>query len=183
VVSLTPQDWYIYYSEGVPSNPSEDGAGAWSLEIPNSKANGHVNYIQTPFNSTTAQHSVSMTFRVDSSEAEYAVLDPGDTLPATFHVFIEQKNDDLSNPNGRWWAQSGGYNFGSHDNETTTLSVSLTADQWTNVNGQYDANEFTNALENIGWIGISFGGQFFWGHGVAMRGGSAKFILIDFQVN
>jgi hypothetical protein len=183
VVSLAPQNWYIYYSEGTRSNPSADGAGTWSLEFPSSETNGHVNYVQTPFNSTTALHNVSMTFRVDSSEAQYVVLDPGDILPATFHLFIEQKGDDLSNPNGRWWAQTGGYNLGSHDNETITLSVPLTADQWTNVYGQYDAQEFPNALENIGWIGVTYGGQFFWGHGVATSAGSAKFVLVDFQVN
>lgn len=183
VVSLAPENWYIYYSEGMPSNPSADGAGAWSLEFPSSEADGQVNYVQTPFNSTTALHNVSVTFRVDSSEAQYVVLDPGDILPATFHLFIEQKGDDLSNPNGRWWAQTGGYNLGSHDNETITLSVPLTADQWTNVDGQYNAQEFPAALENIGWIGLTCGGQYFWGHGVALRSGSAKLILIDFHVN
>jgi len=39
------------------------------------------------------------------------------------------------------------------------------------------------ALENIGWIGVTFGGKYFWGHGIALNGGSANFILIDFQVN
>jgi hypothetical protein len=183
LVSLAPQNWYIYYSAGMPTNPSGDGIGAWSFEFPSSEASGHVNYVQTLFNATTTLHNVSVTFRVKSSAPQYVVLDPGDILPATIHLFIEQQGDDLSNPNGRWWAQAGGYNLGSQDNQTITLSVPLTSDQWTNVDGQYNTQEFTSAIENVGWIGLTFGGQFFWGHGVALGNGSAKFILIDFQVN
>jgi hypothetical protein len=183
LVSIAPENWYIYYSAGMSSNPSGDGIGAWSFEFPSSEGSGHVNYVQTPFNATTTLHNVSLTFRVESSAPQYEVLDPSDILPATIHLFIEQQGEDLSNPNGRWWAQAGGYNLGSQDNETITLSVPLTSDQWTNVDGQYNPQEFAAALENVGWIGLTFGGQYFWGHGVALGNGSAKFILIDFQVN
>lgn len=183
VVSLVPQNWYTYYSAGVPANPSPDGGGAWSFEFPSAGAGGHVNYVQTPFNATTTLHNVTLTFRVESSAPQYEVLDATDIPPATMHLFIEQRGDDLSDPNGRWWAQAGGYNLGSQDNETITLSVPLTSDQWTNVYGKYNPDEFPAALNNIGWIGMTFGGQYFWGHGVALSGGSAKFILIDFQVN
>lgn len=48
--------------------------------------------------------------------------------------------------------------------------------------GQHDAAAFSSALENIGWVGLTFGGQYFWGHGVALDNGSAKFILIDFRI-
>lgn len=85
--------------------------------------------------------------------------------------------------NGRWWADvSGGYDLGSEDNSTMSLIVPLTPDQWSNVYGQHDANAFYAALKNVGWIGITFGGDFFWGHGVALSGGAAQYILIDFHV-
>lgn len=182
-VSLLPQDWYIYYSQGTPPNPSADTNCAWFLDMPRSGNGGHVNYVQTPFRATVALHSVTMTFKVSSDAPEYVVLDPGDILPATIHLFFEQQGDDLSNPNGRWWAQSGGYNLGSHDNETITITVPLTADQWTNVYGQYDAQAFASALANIGWIGLTYGGQYFWGHGVALASGRATFMLINYQVD
>src|ERR1700675_4338032 len=66
-VSLAAQNWYIYYSAGVPTNPSSDSEGAWSFEVPNAQTGGHVNYVQTPFNATTTLHNVSVTFRVESS--------------------------------------------------------------------------------------------------------------------
>jgi hypothetical protein len=183
VVSLAPQNWYAYYSAGVPPNPSSDNEGAWSFDFPALQTGGHVNYLQTPFSLTTSPQNVTVTFRVESYEPQYEVVDPKDILPATLHLFFEQKDDDLVNPNGRWWAQSGGYDLGSRDNETVTLTVPLTADQWTNVDGQYDAQGFASALENIGWIGVTYGGQYFWGHGVALAGGDSKFILINYVVD
>jgi hypothetical protein len=183
VASLDPQSWYIYYSAGMPPNPPADIEGAWSFEFPSSETGGHVNYVQTPFNAKTTLHNVSITFRVESGAPQYRVLDSGDILPATIHLFIEQQGDDLINPNGRWWAQTSGYNLGSRDSETITFIVPLTSDQWSNVYGQQDPQAFAAALENIGWVGLTCGGQYFWGHGVALGSGSAKFILIDFQVN
>lgn len=182
VISLVPQTWEILYSEGVPPWPSADPAGAWAFEFPSAPTGGHVNYIQTPFRVTTILHNLSLTFKVESVQPWYSVLDTGDIPPATFHIFFEQRGDDLIEPDGRWWAH-GGYNLGSQDNQTITLTVPLTSDQWSNVEGATDPQRFAAAWKNVGWIGITFGGQFFWGHGVAMDSGTAKFVLINFQVN
>ena len=129
VVSLAPQNWYIYYSAGMPPNPSTDIEGAWSFEFPSSETGGHVNYVQTPFNATTILHNVSITFKVESDAPQYEVIDTTDILPATIHLFFEQQGDDLVNPDGRWWAGASNYNLGSQDNETITFIVPLTPDQ------------------------------------------------------
>ena len=181
-VSTSPQDWYVYYSAGMPPHPLADSEGIWSFEFPQIAA-GHVNYIQTPFRSTTRLQDVTVVFRVESGAPLYTVLDPGDISPATLHIFVEQQGDDLSDPNGRWWAQTGGYDLGSKDNETITIEVPFTPNDWSNVFGQSDATNFSNALTNIGWIGITFGGQYFWGHGVALASGSSKFTLIDMRID
>lgn len=183
VVSLDPQNWYIYYSAEMPPHPSTDPEGAWSFEFPSSETSGHVNYVQTPFNATTTLHNVSITFKVESVAPQYVVVDPTDIPPATVHVFFEQQNDNLSDANGRWWAGASQYNLGSKDNTAVTYSVPLIPDQWSNVYGQRDSQSFYSALANVGWIGVTFGGQYFWGHGVALASGSAKYILVGFQVN
>jgi hypothetical protein len=183
VVSLDPQNWYIYYSAGMPPHPSAGPEGVWSFEFPTSKTGGHVNYLQTPFNATTILHHVNMTFEVESDTPQYNVIDPSDILPATVHIFFEQQNDDLRDPNGRWWAGASGYNLGSQDNRTITLIVPLTPDHWSNVYGKNDPNAFYAALNNVGWIGLTCGGQYFWGHGVALDNSKAKFILIDFHTD
>jgi len=182
VVSLDPQSWHIYYSEGMPPNPSSETGAAWSFAFPSGEHGGHVNYVQTPFRVTTTLQNVTMTFRVESDQPLYDVIDRTDHPPATFHIFFEQRNDDLIEPNGRWWVH-GGYNLGSQDNQTITLTVPLTSDQWSNVDGQTDPKDFAAAWANVGWIGVTFGGQFFWGHGVALDSGTATFVLINFEVN
>jgi uncharacterized protein YndB with AHSA1/START domain len=181
VVSLDPGNWYIYYSSGMPAHPSADTEGAWSFEFPGD--GGHVNYVQTPFNATMTPHRMSMTFKVESNAPQYEVLDPGDHLPATIRLFFEQQGDDLKDPNGRWWADAKFYNLGSQDGDTITFMFPLTSDQWTNVYGQQDQQAFTAALANVGWVGLTCGGQYFAGHGVALRSGNAKFVLVHFQVN
>ena len=181
VISLDPQDWYIFYSADMPVHPSPNAEGAWSFQFPIS---GHVNYIETPFNATTTLHNVQMTFKVDSKGPRYEVMDPEDILPATVHIFFEQQNDDLTTPNGRWWADSSGYNLGSHDGETITVTVPLDPSQWSNVyDDPIDPQSFYAALKNVGWIGVTCGGQYFWGHGVALGSGTAVYTLVDFHVD
>lgn len=183
VVSLDPQNWYIFYSAGMPPHPSPDAEGAWSFEFPSANTGGHVNYVQTPFNATTTPSGVTVTFKVESTAAQYVVIDPTDKPPATVRLFFEQKADDLTNPNGRWWAQASMYDLGSQDGQTLTITVPLTSDQWGNVDGKFDAQAFAAALQNIGWVGMTFGGQYFAGHGVALSGGTAKYILVAYNVN
>ncbi len=168
VASLNPHDWYIFYSAGLPSHPTADPTGAWSFEFPNAEFGGHVGYVQTPFNATIALHHITITFRIESNTPQYRVIDSADILPATVHLFFEQQNDDLAEPNGRWWASASRYTLGSQDNTTITFVVPLTPDQWSNVYGQRDPQSFYAALGNIGWIGVTCGGQYFWGHGVAL---------------
>jgi hypothetical protein len=181
VASLDPQDWYIFYSAGVPVHPSPNVAGAWSFQFPTT---GHVNYIQTPFNATATLQRVRITFRVDSDAPQYEVMDPADILPATVHVFFEQRDDNLINPDGRWWADTSGYNLGSHDGETITVTVPLDPGHWSNVyDDPINPQSFYVALKNVGWIGVTCGGQYFWGHGVALGRGTASYTLIDFRVD
>lgn len=183
VVSLDPQNWYIYYSSGMPPHPSLDADGAWSFEFPSAGNGGHVNYVQTPFSTTSTPTEMVVTFKVEATTAQYVVIDPGDRAPATVRLFWEQHGDDLTNPNGRWWAHASLYNLGSQDGQTFTLTVPFTSDQWSNVDGQFDDQAFSAALQNIGWVGMTFGGQSFAGHGVALSAGSAKYVLIDYRVD
>jgi hypothetical protein len=182
LVSLNPKDWYILNSGGMPLHPSPDSDGAWSFEFPSAQV-GYVGYVQTPFIATKTLQSVSITFTVENDDADYEVMDPTDYPPATCRLFLEQQNDDFSNPNGRWWADASIYNLGSRDGQVITFTVPLTSDQWTNVIGQSDAQAFSAALKNIGWVGMTFGGQSFAGHGVTLSGGSAEYVLVNYSVN
>jgi hypothetical protein len=204
VVSLNPQDWDILYSLGMPSHPSADPAGAWSFSFPmlppspnNSQSfppgTGAVGYVMVPFEATIPLHEVTITFEVENSNAQYYVFDPADHPPATFRLMFAVRGFNLSDANNRWWGSapyfnndgfnSGGYDLGSRDNQVLVMSIPLTPDRWSNVLGQQDSQAFYAALKNVGWFGLTFGGQFFAGHGVALSSGSAKFILINYVVN
>lgn len=184
-ISPNPQDWYIRYSNDVGPHPSTDPEGDWSFEFPTWSSNnliqGHVNYVETPFDATKTPSVVTITFKVESTAPKYRVF--GDTLPATFRLFFEQKGDNMSNADGRWWAGSSRYDLGSAPNQVHVTSVLLTPDKWTNVYGKQDPNAFAAALANVGYFGLTFGGQSFAGHGVALAGGTSKFILINYEVN
>ena len=185
VVSLDPHNWYILYSNGVGPHPSSDPAeGAWSIAFPgdnNTAGIGHLNYVQTPFDATKTPQAVTITFKVESTNPQYEVF--GDTLPATFRLYLERKDDlDLQNPNGRWWANGSKYDLGPQDNQVHVITVPLTPDKWSNVYGKFDTKAFESALANVGWFGLTFGGQDFAGHGVALTSGTSKFILINYEV-
>ncbi len=144
---------------------------------------GHVNYVQTLFDATKTPQAVTITFKVESTNPQYEVF--GDTLPATCRLFFEVKNDDLVSADGRWWADSSIYNLGSKDGQVQVFTIPLTPAIWTNVYGKSgtdDPQGFAGALANVGYFGLTFGGQSFAGHGVALSGGSAKFILINYEV-
>jgi hypothetical protein len=184
VVSLNPQSWYILYGDGMPDQPSPSSTGAWSMAFPN--VPGSVHYVQTPYNAASSlPNEVSITFRIESSkDAIYnGEVDPAAGNPATFHLFLERRGDNFTNEYYRWWADEGGYVLGSKDNSVVTIRVPLTADSWSSVYGQHNSAEFADALNNLGWVGMTFGGANYSGHGVNLLAGTAKFTLLDFRVN
>ena len=76
-----------------------------------------------------------------------------------------------------------------HPTDQCRLENSLTPDQWSSVygkTGNYDATAlagFRDALANLGHIGMTFGGGCFFGHGVNVSGGTARFVLIGYTIS
>lgn len=65
------------------------------------------------------------------------------------------------------------------------VTAPLTADQWSDVNGQLgSANTaaFADALSNVGAVGMTFGGGCFYGHGVYLDSGSVTFVVTKFTL-
>jgi hypothetical protein len=63
------------------------------------------------------------------------------------------------------------------------MTVEIAPDQWTNVEGERSRSGFTEILKNMGNIGLTFGGGCFFGHGVNVSGGTARFIMTRFELN
>lgn len=198
--TLDPSRWHLQYSAGVPDHPVADKAG-WSFDFPvynqqsptncsEDKSCGHVNYITTLVNAAIAATALTMTFRIETTGApifQYA-LNPNNTCsnPAAVRLFIQRQGDTLEVDHEfyRWWSKAAAVLTAG----TVTLTVPLMPDQWLSVLGKAgDLNQITSAafraaLQNVGNIGMTFGGGCFAGHGVNISGGTARFSLTSYRL-
>ena len=73
-------------------------------------------------------------------------------------------------------------------NGIATVTVPLTPDHWSSVFGKRGDLDsvtlagFQDALSHLGNVGLTFGGGCFFSHGAWINGGSARFILTNYQV-
>lgn len=201
VVSLNAGDWQIFHSSGTPSNPTPDGSG-WYVDFPATP--GHLNYVEVPYRTTAVPHTIRVTYKIEMSAdaIPYSVDTAGSpcrdhnpcTPVAEFHVFMEVPGDDLSTELGRWWYKPGfritNLSNDSYDadpwvadGQIHTATIPLDYSLWTSVTGKGSASDFAAFLNGgIGWVGMTFGGSDFFGHGVAVQSGSVRFIMIDYEV-
>jgi hypothetical protein len=157
------------------------GNGAFTFPGPS----GVAGYFYTKPPATIARdQTVTLVYSIDGSNPEWGVSDPSDVPPASVHLFLWRRGDDLS-CNGvmasyRFWAPSGvTLKLGDSQTLTSVLDPSV----WTNCYGQHDTSGFAGALENAMGIGFTFGGQKFFGHGVYLSRGSAMFKMNSYTVH
>ena len=160
----------------MPSTPTVGGPGTWYVDFPtdpnypaciySSDTYCHsVNYVTDSYTGT-ASHSASMTFQILTTGAPTFnyVMETGNTCAtsATVRLFLERKNDDLTQEFYRWWANSTIYDL-QPTSENVTMTVLLTPDQWSCVYGKpgnLNATTlagFHDALTNLGHVGMTFG--------------------------
>ena len=145
---------------------------------------GVAGYFYTKPPATIARgQTVTLVYSIVGSTPEWGVSDAADVPPATMHLFLWRRGDDLS-CNGvmasyRFWAPSG-VTLKLGDNQT--LASVLDPSVWTNCYGEHDTSGFAGALANAMGIGFTFGGQNFAGHGVYLSRGSATFKVNSYTV-
>ena len=88
------------------------------------------------------------------------------------------------NPNDgyRWWGATElvGLSAGRK-----TMSIPLDPVNWSGVmglRGNVDIANWNNAIRNVSSIGLTFGGNYFFGHGVYVTGGTARFTIEKFEI-
>jgi hypothetical protein len=190
-LELNPDAWEIKYSPGMPTHPAAAASG-WYFDIP-TNPNNSVHYITTSYASSAARGYISMTFRVNTTGSptyNYQLGDPDNTCerPANVRLFLQRADDDLAHEFYRWWANPISYQLGSDDNSTVTLTVPLAPDQWSSVLGRF-GNEsaeslaaFQETLQHMGHVGMTFGGGCYFGHGVNVSNGTARFTLLSYKM-
>ncbi len=108
-----------------------------------------------------------------------------DGPPAAVRLLIWSfKNNDYAEYD-RWWSNPIAFTLG---NGSATLVVPLTPDQWSDVYGHF-GNEnadtlagWNAAINNVSSLGMTFGGGCFFGHGVYVVNGTARFTINSYTV-
>lgn len=186
--SVDASKWSIPYAVGMPLRPSSlTNSAGWSFDFPKPPI-GRVGYITQDVSSTY--------LRASALQARFSVIsDPGvvfdhhtepqNTSDFPAHVRLYLQKGNISNEaNTRWWSNPIAIQITPGN---AVLRVPLEPSQWSNLYGvRGDADTATSAafrevLENLSEIGFTMGGGFFYGHGVRVIGGNARFILTGFE--
>lgn len=193
---LQSQSWAIKYSVDMPKAMTPLSGGGWSFDFPQvASPFSYTQYPQYPpevgYVTTGARTPItlgasltmSLTVSVTGSPTFNFQMESGNTgtTPANVRPYFSDKNDN-GGATDRWWANPTDYTLAAG---TATLTVPMTPDQWSDVNGQFGtANPaaFQHALQNVTDVGFTFGGGSFFGHGVNVSGGGATFVLNSFAI-
>ena len=183
-VYLRANGWVASYGSGVKLAPTAKG---WSFDFPPSP--GHVNYVMAPYTASKSHKTIRITFKVTalSGSPQFVSIEQGcGNQPADFRLLLERQGDTLSSTQEffRWWSNPDHVNLVA-DGQLHTLTVPLIPQRWSSVFGKFGSqvpSEFNTGLQNLGGVGITFGGGCFFGHGVYVTGGKARFELIDFRI-
>jgi len=187
-LSLDPRAWDVRYSSGVRLEALAGMAG-WSFLFPS--APGHVNYLTTTY--TTPLHAgqtVSASLQIAPTAGD-PVFHASECGTATVRLYLEQAvpkhcpdaTYSCAGPTYRWWSNPDAVTLSPGQ---ALLSVPIDPDEWSDAEGKAGSDPiaaagFINALAHPAMVGLTFGGCFF-GHGVNVSGGSARFILTSVAI-
>lgn len=85
----------------------------------------------------------------------------------------------LTSNTGRWWSNPVAFDLRTGSVEMT---IPLVSTQFTGVFGQSDAAAFAQTLATAQGLGLTFGHQCFYGHGIGLTSGAATFSLTHYEV-
>jgi hypothetical protein len=191
VLSTKPEAWVFQYSPRMFWTPMPANAGLWYFDFPDSP--GSVHYLVTSYSSATRPQSISMTFHMETGGPVvfHGNLSPDNDCiaPARVRLYFQKTDDDWVSDGNRWWSNPVSAELDTSGASDVTLSVPLTPDKWSTVSGEFGNQDettqawFFHALDKVGKVGMTFGGGCFFGHGVNISGGSARFVLTDFNIS
>ena len=131
--------------------------------------------------------TITATFSIDGSGTLF--YDPTGNIPGTpfVRIFFETSGAGGFNEANFWWSHAGSENIAVNGTELTITAHVGDAGDWSDFFGHFgdDANfapGFAAAAANATYVGLSFGGGFFFANGVGVDG-TATFHLDTFTVN
>lgn len=144
----------------------------------------HYIYTPAPANLKTAA-TMTLTYTV-SGNATFGISDPSDVPPPQVDLFIWQAGDNLTCQGAFVNARQFSNQRSPLANGTYTLSVPLTQSAWHNCYGNgpppIAPPNLAQAINGAAYVGFTFGGGYFDGHGVYVSSGNATFTINSFVV-
>ena len=187
--SLDAASWKIKYGIGHPPTPTRlTNAPGWFFDFPK-LPQGRIGYVTQEVGGSYLRGSaLQMRFTVVADPGVFFDhrTAPNNTSDFPAHVrFYLQRGSFSNEANSRWWSNPIAVQIAPGD---AVLRVPLDPSQWSNLwSAKGDADAATSAafrhtLENLSEVGFTMGGGFFYGHGVRVGGGNARFILTGMEV-
>lgn len=190
VETMAADKWDIQHSPGMLLRPLA-GDGGWYFDFPGSA--GSVGYVTT-LTSMAASSGIAASIMVvvTGNPVFNYKLEANNTcdFPAHVRLFLQRQGDDLSGVGPkqyfRWWSIEAAFKLKAGEAMLTESFANL--DKWVSVfgkRGDADAEAtagLQDAVRNLARIGFTFGGGCFYGHGVNITNGSARFIATSFNV-
>lgn len=147
-----------------------------------------VNYLETPTHSPLAERSIisiTLSTLTTGSPVYNYQMDSDNTCVSDAKA---RPIIDTGGPGefDRWWSNPVAYDL--PDGRTVTLLIPLTPDHWSSVYGQLGNASaeaeagFSQALAKVHFLGLTFGGGCFFGHGVSVSNGTAELQILNFSV-
>lgn len=174
-LSMDAAAWSFRFSPGMPEHPMAAIGGGWQFDFP---AQDGAHYLTAPLTASVLGKTITVTVQIIGDAVYTWPDDHCAGSPAKAHIMVERQGDDLRAASGRWWAdvpltlQAG----------ASVVSVPVAQGRWTNVDGQFDPFGFDDAMTHPGFVGVTFGGGCFFGHGVWLQSGASRMIVRDFTI-
>jgi hypothetical protein len=202
IISMAAGDWNILYSPGMPAHPGPLANGGWYFDFPiydhtpttdcNPNSCPSVHYVTTATGATIAGKTLSAKIQIGvtgSPTFQYQLASDNICInAATVRLFFERRNDPMTADAQyyRWCSNPTAYTLASG---FATLAVPVTPDKWSSVFGKFgnaDVNSqqgFVTALQDLGSVGLTFGGGCLFGHGVNINSSKARFTVTEFRAD
>lgn len=152
-------------------------------------------FLSTPTTSYLLNHqlggdirekTIKATFSITGSGTlDYNMTDNVSGYSPTVRIFFETSSTGGFNQSNFWWSHPGATNISAEMNEVTIEATVEATSDWTDyfAGSASDLSEaFNAAAANATYVGLSFGGGFFFANGVGMETGTATFHLTDFEI-
>lgn len=192
--SLDPTPWRLsgaFY--GRTQSPRALSGGGFYFDMPLYSSGRYVGYLLVvPCGGGAGigtSSFLSLTIRVVATGSAVFMYDsePFNTCitPATVRPYFQAVSSDWTNPDGdgfRWWSNPIAFTLGAGD---ITLTIPLTSDNWSSAYGARPADNpagWQASLARTAYLGMTFGGGCFFGHGVNVQGGTAQFQVLSYSV-